>query len=70
MKIRRMFEDCGLTYHYLIETVDGTFKSFYCSPYRKIEEKDLIPLKCYIAKGNRAKEVPDYLLRFYGLEKV
>lgn len=64
-----MFRGGEREIHYVIETVDGEFKKFLITPYRNIKEKDLISLKTYTAKGNRAEEVPDYLLKFYGLEK-
>lgn len=55
--------------HYVVELSDGSFARFLNTPFRKIEEKDLEPLHTYTAKGNRAEEVPEDLLKCYGLEK-
>lgn len=70
MKIKRMFVSCGFPYHYVIEMLDGTFKKIRVVPFRPVQESDLQPLKMYIAKGNKAEEVPDYVLKINGLEKA
>lgn len=68
MKIKKLLDAPKYRDGYVIETGKGFF-GFYASPFREIEEKDLIPMPGYICEGKMAEEAPDYLLRFYGLEK-
>lgn len=70
MEIKRMFLGNENENYFVVELPDGSFSRFFSTPFRKVEEKDLRPLKAYRAIGNRAKEVPDYLTRCYGFVKV
>lgn len=68
MKIKRLFETPKYRNIYVCETENGFF-GFYVTPAKKITEKDLIPMPGYTAAGRAAEEMPDYILKFYGLEK-
>ncbi len=70
MKIKKMYNPESLPDFYVIETLDGKFFRFNVTPFRKITEKDLIPIPHYVAKGNNALEAFEFIYRFYGLEKV
>lgn len=69
MKINGAWNINQLPKHYVVELEDNMLKSFFIAPFRKIGEADLLeyngphPRKC---KGG---PMPDYLYRFYGLEK-
>lgn len=69
MKIKKLYEAPQLLSHLVLETLDGRYMMFYTSML-PITEADLAPAPGYHAKGNCAKEAPDYLYRRYGLEKA
>ena len=53
----------------VIELQDGTLKHFNLTPFRKITDADLKPYKGYHPRKMKGQPLPDYLYRFYGLEK-
>lgn len=51
------------------ELQDGTLKHFNLTPFRHITETDLKSYKGYHPRKMKGQPLPDYLYRFYGLEK-
>lgn len=70
MKIKKLYLARCLPAQYVVETLDGKFFGFYHTPFRKVEEKDLIPLPGYMAVGNNSEEAAKYIYKLYGLEKI
>lgn len=70
MLIRKLFETSGSLSHMVLETIDGEFKKFFISPFRKIEEKDLSNVPCWRPVGRNGEETAEYMYRFYGFQKA
>ena len=70
MKIKRLFISKPHENWMALEAEDGAFFLFNPIPYRKLEPSDLRSAPGYIAKGLRAEEANDYILKCYGLEKA
>lgn len=69
MKIKKLFKDCGIAYHHVLQLCDGSFAKFLISPYREISESDLIKIPYYRAFGAKAEEADPYIYKLYGLKK-
>lgn len=53
----------------VVELRNGVLNHFGLAPFRKISESDLIPYRGYHPRKMKGQPLPDYLYRFYGLEK-
>lgn len=53
----------------VMEKVDGTLGMFYLTPFRAIKEVDIKPYNGYHPRKMKGNPLPDYLYRFYGLER-
>lgn len=53
----------------VVELESGELRHFHLAPFRHITESDLSPYKGYHPRKMRGQPLPDYLYRFYGLEK-
>ena len=53
----------------VVEMFDGELFHFNLTPFRKISDSDLKPYKGYHPRKMKGQPLPDYLYRFYGLEK-
>jgi len=53
----------------ITEMADNTLRMFHLTPFRKITEKDLRPYKAYHPRKCKGSPLPDYLYRYYGLER-
>lgn len=53
----------------ITELADNSLKMFYLTPFRKIGETDLKPYKGYHPRKMKGSPLPEYLYRFYGLER-
>jgi hypothetical protein len=53
----------------ITELADSSLKMFYLTPLRKIGEADLKPYKGYHPRRMKGYPLPEYLYRFYGLER-
>jgi len=51
------------------EKIDGTLGMFYLTPFRKVRDEELKPYKGYHPRKMKGSPLPDYLYRFYGLER-
>lgn len=69
MKIKKLFKDCGMPYHHVVQFYDGSFAKFVITPFRKITDKDLSKLAYYPDTGRKSAEAELYMYKFYGLEK-
>lgn len=68
MEIKKLYKDCGLGNNYVAQLCDGSFARFLATPFRQINEKDLIKMPYYRAVGHRGEEVEPYIYKLYGLE--
>ncbi|MCL6479874.1 MAG: hypothetical protein K6T65_16000 [Peptococcaceae bacterium] len=59
----------ALPQNIIIERVDGSLAMFYLTPFRGIQENDLMPYKGYHPRKYKGRPLPDYLYRFYGLAR-
>jgi len=55
--------------HIVIELEDGTLTKVFMTPFRGITDKDFSDYKCYHPRKCKGQPLPDYLYRFYGLER-
>lgn len=53
----------------ITELADNSLKMFYLTPFRKIGESDLRAYKGYHPRRMKGNPLPEYLYRFYGLER-
>lgn len=53
----------------IAELEDGSLTKFRITPFRKITDKDFTPYKSYHPRKSKGQPLPDYLYRFYGLQK-
>lgn len=53
----------------VIEKESGELGMFYLTPFREIKDSDIKDYKGYHPRKVSGKPLPDYLYRFYGLEK-
>lgn len=53
----------------VVEMPNGKLFHFNLTPFRKISDADLKPYKGYHPRKMKGQPLPDYLYRFYGLEK-
>ena len=51
------------------ELEDGSLTKFRLTPFRQITEKDFTPYKSYHPRKCKGQPLPEYLYRFYGLER-
>ena len=51
------------------ELEDGSLAMFFINPFRAITDKDLRPYKSYHPRKCKGQPLPDYLYRFYGLQR-
>lgn len=53
----------------VVELTDGSLAKFRLTPFRTITEKDFTAYKSYHPRKCKGQPLPDYLYRFYGLQK-
>lgn len=53
----------------VVELADGSLGMFNLTPFRAITETDIKPYKGYHPRKMKGHPLPDYLYRFYGLER-
>lgn len=53
----------------VIETVDGTLGMFNLTPFREVKDSDIRPYKGHHPHTMKGSPLPEYLYRFYGLER-
>lgn len=70
MKVKKLFQANSLPQYFVIETLNGDYMKFLSVPFRIIEEKELMPVPYYQAKGENAVEASPNMYLFYGLEKI
>lgn len=69
MKVKQLYDSPTLPYHYIAELEDGSFVMFsVCGGFRKITEKDLLPV--YYKPQPAHAKVDKWLYALYGLEKT
>jgi hypothetical protein len=68
MKISKAFYPNQLPTQIVIVSPDGKSSMFNQSPFRSITESELRSYKGNPISKCKGYDVPDYLLRFYGLE--
>jgi len=59
----------ALPNHYVVEVPGAGLKLFFINPMREIAEDDLTPYNGHHPRKLRGVPMPEYLYRFYGLEK-
>jgi len=59
----------SLPQHIVMELEDGTLTKVFISPFRQLTEKDFTVYKAYHPRKCKGQPLPDYLYKFYGLEK-
>ncbi len=69
MKINGAWYVAELPTEIVVEMSDGKLFHFNLTPFRKISDADLKPYKGYHPRKMKGQPLPDYLYRFYGLEK-
>lgn len=67
MKVQKAIFVCSLGFRKSVVKKDGQYYSFNITPFRSLTEKDLTVVPLY-RETKSQQEMPDYLLRFYGLE--
>ena len=67
MKIKNAFYSKSMTNQIIVEMTNGKFYRTNLSPFREVNEGELHPLACFAPI--MGEEIPNYTLRFYGLEK-
>ena len=68
MLVKRVLSLPALPSAYVVERMDGTYAAFAVTPYRKIQETELMPLCSNVAlMACHGLDVPAYELPFYGL---
>lgn len=55
--------------HAVLEKEDGTLARFNITPFRELGEKDFVSYKGYHPRKLKGQPLPNYLYRFYGLNK-
>ena len=55
--------------YFVLELEDGTLTKALITPFRKITEKDFSVYKGYHPRKLKGNPVPDYLYKFYGLDR-
>lgn len=53
----------------VMEKVDGTLGMFNLTPFRAVKESEIRSYKGYHPRKCKGSPLPDYLYRFYGLER-
>lgn len=53
----------------IIEKEDGVLAKFFIVPFRAITDNDLTPYSSYHPRKCSGQPLPNYLYKFYGLEK-
>ena len=59
----------NLPTHLVLELENGTLAMVNMTPFRELSEKDLGQYKGHHPRKCKGQPLPDYLYRFYGLEK-
>lgn len=59
----------SLPQHIVIELEDGSLAKVFINPFRQLTENDFTVYKSYHPRKCKGQPLPDYLYRFYGLEK-
>jgi hypothetical protein len=59
----------SLPQHIVMELTDGSLTKVFLTPFRPLSEKDFTVYKAYHPRKCKGQPLPDYLYRFYGLEK-
>jgi hypothetical protein len=67
MKIKNAFYSKSMPTQIIVEMNNGKFYRTNLSPFREVKEDEIHPLACFAPI--MGEEIPDYTLRFYGLEK-
>ena len=70
MKIRNAWNIKQMPDHYIAELDNGALETFRVTPFREIKESDLTEYKGGHPRKMRGVPMPEYLYRFYGLERV
>lgn len=58
-----------LPQHIVLELEDGSLTKVALSPFRELTDQDFSDYKGYHPRKCKGQPLPDYLYRFYGLEK-
>jgi hypothetical protein len=69
LKVNGAWNLVSLPQHLVLELEDGTLTKVFISPFRELAEKDFTVYKSYHPRKCKGAPLPDYLYRFYGLEK-
>lgn len=67
MKVQKAIFVSSLGFDKSIVKLNDKYYSFEITPFRNLTEKDLTLIP-YFQETKTQEEMPDYLLRFYGLE--
>jgi hypothetical protein len=59
----------SLPQHIVIELEDGSLTKVFINPFRVLQERDFTVYNAYHPRKCKGSPLPDYLYRFYGLEK-
>jgi len=59
----------GLPQNIVCELPDGTLKMFYVTPFKAQKIEKMLTYKGYHPRKMKGSPLPDYLYRFYGLQK-
>lgn len=68
-KVKGAWYPKGLPQHIVIEQEDGTLGMFNHTPFRKITEMYITKYVGHHLSKGESPALPDYLYRFYGLER-
>lgn len=69
MKINGAWNISALPNDVVVELAGGELRRFGLTPFRPIKESDLSPYAGSHPRKVRGQPLPDYLYRYYGLEK-
>ncbi len=69
MKIKNLWNVKVFPLHYVVEKENGELYMFFITPFRKIEEKDLVSYKGHHPSLIAGGVAPSYMLTLYGLAK-
>lgn len=69
LKVNGAWHLVALPQHLVLELEDGSLTKVFMTPYRELTEKDCTVYKTYHPRKCKGSPLPDYLYRFYGLER-
>jgi len=69
IKINGVWYLNSLPLHAVVELENGSLTKFLITPFRELGNKDFTDYKGYHPRKCKGQQLPNYLYKFYGLEK-